>query len=58
MSFQLNDDKGWLSWEGEDAFLNFSDDFLDTLGWKVGDELNMEVIDENTILVKKKPIKK
>lgn len=46
----------WLSWEEEDgedvAIINFSNEIINNLGWKEGDDLSMTV--ENDCLIIKK----
>lgn len=43
----------WVSWEEDgEAILNFSDRFLDELGWKCGDDLEMEV-DGDCLIIRK-----
>lgn len=48
----------WLSWEEEDgediAFLNFSDDLIDKLGWQENDILEWIDNDDGSYLVVKK----
>ena len=43
----------WISWEGEDAVLNFSDGLLDQLGWQAGDDLIWENNDDGSVFLYK-----
>ena len=43
----------WLSWEGEDAILNFSDKFLEEWGWKEGDEIEFDQHDDGAIIMRR-----
>jgi hypothetical protein len=43
----------WLTWDGEDAILNFSSDFLDKAGWQEGDELEFEELSGGAISIRK-----
>jgi hypothetical protein len=43
----------WITWEEEGAVLNFSDNLLDSLGWKTGDTLVWENSDDGSIFLYK-----
>lgn len=53
MSLVTDEKRCWITWEEEEALLNFSQDLLDELGWEIGQELELEVIDDNTMIVRK-----
>ena len=38
---------------GDDYFLTFTDDLLEELGWKVGDDLDWDLQSDGSILVTK-----
>ena len=38
---------------GDDYFLTFTDDLLEELGWKVGDDLNWDLQTDGSIIVTK-----
>ena len=38
---------------GDDYFLTFTDDLLEELGWKVGDDLNWDLQSDGSIIVTK-----
>lgn len=43
----------WFSWEDDEALLNFSDDFLDEIGWQEGDTLEFEILEDDTVVLRK-----
>jgi hypothetical protein len=44
-----------LQQDGEDLILQFTDEMLETTGWKTGDELLWETLSENVWALRKKP---
>lgn len=44
----------WITWEEEDAVLNFSDDLMEQLGWKDGDDIEWEEKEDGTFVLFKK----
>jgi hypothetical protein len=44
-----------LQQDGEDLILQFTDEMLETTGWKEGDELLWETLSENVWALRKKP---
>lgn len=43
----------WISWEEEDAILNFSDSMLERLGWQDGDELIFTELEDGAFSISK-----
>ena len=41
----------WITWEEEDAVLNFSDDLMEQLGWKDGDDIEWEEKEDGTFVL-------
>lgn len=44
----------WITWEDEDALLNFSDELLEQLGWEVGDTLDWQEQEDGSFVLSKK----
>lgn len=42
----------WLSWEGEEAILNFSPEFLEEWGVDIGDEIEFEELGDGCIVMR------
>ena len=54
MSRILTEDECWLTWEEDEAILNFSEGFMKEFGWEEGQEVEFEILDNDTVVIRKK----